>query len=505
MTIGADPVDREQDVVAGIDLGSNSFHMIVVRSQGDGRVHVLDKIKEPVRLAAGLTEDRQLDGSAQKRALDTLERFAQRLQKLPAAKVRAVGTNTLRQIKNGEEFLENAKKALGHSIDIISGPEEARLIYLGVAQSSYYEGQRLVMDIGGGSTEFIIGHGFEPQVRDSLYMGCVSFSNRFFGRGRISEKNFRAAELAAQREILSISKHYKRIGWTRATGASGTLKAVDSVLREQDWSYEGITAEGLYKLKAALVDARRVDKLDLAGLEADRAPVFAGGVAIVRAAFDILDIDVMDVSEGALREGVAYELLGRTTHRDVRNDTVRSFAERYHVDLEHAGKVEDTALELLDQLQGPWSMHVLNSRRFLSWAALLHEIGLSIAYSGYHKHAAYLVRHSEMPGFSREEQAVIAAMLENQRRRFRPKQFDRLASELQELAQKLAIVLRIAIILNRARSDERSPPVIVLEAERQKLALAFPDGWIAARPLTQADLEEEAEFLEKAGLSLTFE
>ena len=218
-------------VVAGIDLGSNSFHMIVVRLEDDGRVHILDKVKEPVRLAAGLNEDRELDDEAQGRALEALERIAERLGELPATHVRAVGTNTLRQVRNGEDFLEQAEAALGHDIDIISGPEEARLIYLGVAHSSYYEGDRLVMDIGGGSTEFIIGRGFTPQLRDSMYMGCVSYSDRFFGKGKLTEKNFRDAEVAAKRELLSIQRRYKRFGWSRATGASGTLKAVDAVLR----------------------------------------------------------------------------------------------------------------------------------------------------------------------------------------------------------------------------------------------------------------------------------
>ena len=258
------------------------------------------------------------------------------------------------------------------------------------------------MDIGGGSTEFIIGEGFRHKVRDSMYMGCVSFSKRYFPKGRINEKNFREAELAAQREILSISRKYKKLGWSRATGASGTLKAVDSVLRAQNWSHEGITSVGLDKLKETLLSAKRTDKVSLEGLDPERAPVFAGGVAIVRAAFQILNIDLMDVSEGALREGVAYELLGRVNPGDVRDDTVKSFAERYRVDIEHAGKVERTAIDLLKQVSAPWVMHVDKSQKYLQWASLLHEIGLSIAYSGHHKHAAYLVRHSEMPGlFSR--------------------------------------------------------------------------------------------------------
>lgn len=494
----------EDQVVAGIDLGSNSFHMIVVRAQDDGRVHILDKIKFPVRLAAGLSEDRTLDEAAQLRALETLELFAQRLRELPSPSVRAVGTNTMRQIKNGEAFLIKAQEALGHEIDIISGPEEARLIYLGVSHSSYFEGSRLVMDIGGGSTEFIIGEGFKHKVRDSMYMGCVSFSKQYFPKGRITEKHFREAELAAQREVLSICGKYKRIGWSRATGASGTLKAVDSVLRAQNWSHEGITSAGLDKLKETLLNAKRTDKINLDGLDPERAPVFVGGVAIVRAAFKILDIDIMDVSEGALREGVAYELLGRTNLGDIRDHTVKSFAERYRVDIEHAGKVEKTAIDLLQQVSTPWSMHIDKSQKYLQWASLLHEIGLSVSYSGHHKHAAYLVKHSEMPGFSREQQAMLATLIGNQRRRMRLKHYSRLASDLQLFAQELTVLLRLAILINRARTEQGPPPVTVTRATAHHLDLTFPEDWLKNHPLTQEDLEDEAQVIEKIGLKLEF-
>ncbi len=492
-------------VVAGIDLGSNSFHMVLVREEADGRVHVLDKIKSPVRLAAGLTKDRELEEPAQERAIEALERFAQRLKDLPDAAVRAVGTNTMRQIKNGEDFLERAQEALGHEIDIISGPEEARLIYLGVSQSSYYEGPRMVMDIGGGSTEFIIGEGLAPKLRDSLYMGCVSFTKNYFPKGRITEKSFRAAELAAQREILSISGRYKRLGWTRATGSSGTLKAVDSVLRAHNWSHEGITLEGLNKLKTELIQTKRADKIQLQGLDSDRAPVFAGGVAIVRAAFTILDISVMDVSEGALREGVAYELLGRASKGGVHDETVNVFAKRYKVDLEHAGKVEKTALELLNQVLSLWDMHQQRSEKFLRWASLLHEIGLSISYSGHHKHAGYLVRHSEMPGFSREQKNMLATLLENQRRRFRLKPYERLPIDLRLFAQELTVLLRLAILLNRARGDNGSPQPQVTEAKEGHLSLSFPEGWLDEHPLTQADLTEEATALNRIDFDLSFQ
>ncbi len=494
--------DRElPEVVAGIDLGSNSFHMIVVRAEADGRVHVLDKLKEPVRLALGLGEDRMIDAEAEGRALEALARFAQRLERLPAAHVRAVGTNTLRQAKNGAEFLKKARAVLGHDVDVISGPEEARLIYLGVAHDSYFEGRRFVMDIGGGSTEVIIGEGFSPIFRDSLYMGCVSFSQRFFGKGRITEKHFRHAEVAAQRELVSVAERYRSMGWDRASGASGTIRAIDAVLRGEGFSPKGITLAGLDQLKAALIDVRRVDRLSFSGLEPDRAPVFAGGVAIARAAFLSLGIEHMEVSDGALREGVAYELLGQRRHGDVRDRTARTFAERYRADLEQAARVEKTALQLFSQLRGPWQMQAHRSEKYLHWAALLHEIGLSVAYAGHHKHASYLVRNSEMPGFSRQQQAMLAALLRNQRRRLRTKALAELSEDRSSLALHLIVVLRLAVALNRGRAGD-VPAVVVERASRRHLVLRFPEGWLESHPLTKADLDEEAEWLEEAQIEL---
>ena len=496
------PAYAPPEVVAGIDLGSNSFHMIVVRSEGDGRIHVLDRIRETVRLAAGLGEDNLLDADAQQRGLEALERFAQRLASLPPAHVRAVGTNTLRKAKNGPAFVNRARKVLGHDIDIISGPEEARLIYLGVAHASYFEGRRLVMDIGGGSTELILGQGFETETRHSFYMGCVSFSKRFFSKGKLTSRAFEQAILAAKRELTSVEQEFRRIGWTRATGASGTLKSVGAVLAEAGWSPAGITRGGLDQLIATLIDQRRIEKIALPGLEEDRAEIFPGGVAIVKAAFDILQIEAMEVSDGALREGVAYELLGRSTRGDIRDVTARTFAERYRADPAHAERVESTAIALLDQLRTPWRLPDYRSRKFLHWAAQLHEIGLSIAYAGHHKHAAYLVEHAEMPGFSRAQQAMLAAMLRNQRRRIRTKSLERLPPDRAALAPLLTVILRLAILLNRGR--ERAVEVEVTRATKHHLALRFPAGWLETHPLTAADLEEEAEHLRRLDLELAF-
>lgn len=495
---------KQPRVVAGIDLGSNSFHLLIARSDGLGRVDVLDKLKVPVRLAAGLSDDGSLSTEAQFRALDALSLFSQRLQNIPARAVRAVGTNTLRRAKNGGDFLARAKDTLGCEIDIISGPEEARLIYEGVCMSSYFDGRRLVMDIGGGSTELVIGDGHEPIQRDSLFMGCVSYTGSYFADGKITEKSFEAARLGAQRELQSIAQTYRDLGWERATGASGTLKAVGQVLGENGWSDGTITASGLDKLVEELIEQKKISKLSLDGLDADRAPVFAGGVAIVSAAFELLGIEQMDISDGALREGVVHELLGREERGDIRDHTTDLMAERYGVDVPHAELVEQTMLSLFQQVEDRWRMPHSRSKRNIHWIARLHEIGLSLAYSGHHRHASYLIKRSEMPGFSREQQEMIGSILKNQRRKMKTKRYRKLSKERRRLAKQLTVLLRLAALVNRSRRSEEPPALDVLHADEERIDIIFPEGWLDTRPLTQADLEEEADYLKKAGITLSF-
>ncbi|HKK13082.1 MAG TPA: exopolyphosphatase, partial [Gammaproteobacteria bacterium] len=314
------PDSRSADTIAAVDLGSNSFHMVVAH-RADGRLQIVDRLREPVRLAAGLDSERRLTADAQSRALGALERFGQRLQDLPDANVRAVGTNTLRRARNGAEFIAAAQQALGQAIETISGVEEARLIYLGVAHSLAEDrGRRLVVDIGGGSTELIVGEGFEPLQLESLYMGCVGMSRKYFPGGRIDKEGLRAAELAAGLELQPVQGVFRDLGWTAATGASGTIRAVRAVVTEAGWSDSGITRESLARLRQALLAAGDMGKLKLKGLSDDRRPVFAGGVVILSAIFDALGIEHMTYSDGALREGLLYDLIGRVHDQDIRDD-----------------------------------------------------------------------------------------------------------------------------------------------------------------------------------------
>ncbi|MGR8918351.1 MAG: exopolyphosphatase [Gammaproteobacteria bacterium] len=491
------------ETIAAVDLGSNSFHMIVARTAGD-EFRVIDRIREVVRLAAGLDADNNLTPKAVNRAIACLEQFGERIRDLPPGAVRIVGTNTLRKARNSWGFIRRAEAALGHPVDIISGHEEARLIYLGVAHGLDDEAaQRLVMDIGGGSTEFIVGRRFEPAYTESVHLGCVSHSGRFFADGKVTKEAVRAAELAARQELEHFELGLKQLGWQSVIGASGTILAVREIVIEQGWSREGITPESLRSLTDAMLEARHVDKLSLKGLSDERRGVLPGGVAILSAAFEALGIERMLVSDRALREGVLYDLLGRIHQEDVRERTIADLATRYHTDEAQAARVRDTALALLDQVAADWSLPVDEARRMLHWAAAVHEIGLSVSHSQYHKHGAYLLRYHDMPGFSRGEQKRVAALVRGHRRKVPMADLARLPDEHRPTVLKLSILLRLATLLHRRRSEEPLPE-IRLTVDAQVLRLAFPEGWLGEHPLTLADLESEAGYLRAADYKLKF-
>lgn len=489
--------------VAAVDLGSNSFHMVVARVVDDTHFHVVDRLRERVALAAGFDERHALTDKTFERSIACLERFGQRLREIQAERVRAVGTSAMRQATNSREFVARAQEALGHGIEIISGTEEARLIYLGVAHTLADDrGRRLVVDIGGGSTELILGERFEPIRTDSLNMGCVVYSLRFFPEGKIREGEFRRAEIAARLKLEPIERRYHDSGWDSCVGSSGTVTAIDAILRTNGWSDRGITLAGLRQLKKALIAAGNLAKVaTIPGVQADRAPVLPGGTAILLAIFEALGIEQMAISTGSMREGLLYDLLGRIRHEDVRDQTIRQFCQRYNVDADQASRVERLALQCLDQVCEGWSLEPATARQLMSWAARLHEIGLSVAYSGYHKHSAYLVANSDMPGFSRADQELLAAMLLGQRKKLAREVFAGLPPSEVELALRLTVILRLAVRLSRSRSP-RPLPAFSVTARRSTLELGFPADWIEGHPLTHADLLEEADKLKEVGVEL---
>jgi len=483
------------ETVAAVDLGSNSFRLQVGRVVDD-QIYTLDSMKEPVRLASGLNAEKRLDLASQARALEALRRFGERLRGLDKGAVRVVATNTLRVAKNAVEFLPLAEEALGFPIEIIAGREEARLIYIGASHSlPAAPHKRLVIDIGGGSTEFIIGKRNDPQLMESLYMGCVSYTQRFFPDRRIDKRRLREAQIAAAKEIELISHDYQRLGWKEAVGSSGSARAIADVLEMNGLNpngESGITREGMERLCALLIKAGSAEALDLPGVKSDRLPVFPGGLAIMTAIFEELGIERMTYADGALRLGVLYDLLGRFHHHDMRDATVTSFRRRYQVEGDQTERVEATALSALTQLTegAPTETDV----QFLSWATRMHEIGISVAHNAYHKHGAYILTYADMPGFSKKDQARLAMLVLGHRGKL-----EKLTGlPASDSAWMLIFCLRLAVLLHRTR-DDRVLPAWSVKLLGSGFQLELPAEWLADNPWTTAALGEEAAVWKQIG------
>jgi exopolyphosphatase/guanosine-5'-triphosphate,3'-diphosphate pyrophosphatase len=497
------PEANLDEAIAAIDLGSNSFHLIVARVI-EGHLQIIDRIKDTVRLGEGLTADKHLEPQVAERALECLQRYAQRLRPLPAENIRVVGTNTMRQIHPDDNFHSLAEKALLHPIEIIAGREEARLIYLGVAHGlAAGEETRLVVDIGGGSTELIIGQGYHPNERESLHMGCVSITRRFFADGKITAQAMRDAELACSLELRPVRYEFRDGDWTRAIGSSGSIKSIGNVILQQGWNKTGICCESLARLKQILIDAGSIDKLSLKGMSEERRPVFAGGLAVLSTIFEQIGIEHMEVSSEALREGLIYDMVGRSHHEDARERTLKTLMRRYDVDQEQIERVETTALALLEQVKRPWNLQESRYSAMLSWAAKVHEIGLTVSHSQFQKHGAYLLEKSDLSGFSLREQKVLAALVRGHRRKFPAAIFDALPKDVVSCTKLLCILLRLSVLTHRARSAI-AKPVPRLEVDNHRISLVFPEDWIAHHPMTRKELEQEACYLESAGYLLRF-
>jgi exopolyphosphatase/guanosine-5'-triphosphate,3'-diphosphate pyrophosphatase len=497
----ARPDASPPDVLAAVDLGSNSFHMVVAR-YSHGQLTIVDRLRESVRLAAGLDEQGRLNRESTTRALECLERFGQRLRDVKAGRVRVVGTNTLRKAKRKGAFLDRAREAIGHPIEIISGVEEARLIYHGVARTTPAEGgHRLVVDIGGGSTELIIGEGLAARRLESLYIGCLSMMEAHFADGEITEKRMKRARTAAQLEFEPVMARFRRSEWDAAFGSSGTMRSVSDVLTEHGAPNGVITREGVDWMLGECLRAGRVDRLKMPALTSDRQEILPGGLAIMVEAFEMLGIETLRVADGALREGLLYDLLGRLTHEDARVRSVRSMEGRFHVDTAQADRVEATALGFLRQVREPWALEEPLAELALRWAARLHEIGLDIAHAQYHRHGAYLLEYADMPGFPREEQRLLSVLVGAHRRRLDLDPCESLVPPWHVKSAFLIVLLRLAVLLNRGRGP-RSLPKVDLAVRGRSLELEFPKGWLAEHPLTEADLEQEIEHLRAIGFRL---
>lgn len=479
--------------------------MVVARNEG-GNLVIVDRLREMVRLAEGLRRDGTLDPDVTDRALACLSRFGQRLKNIPVGNVRIVGTNTLRKARRSRAFLEQSEAALGHPIEVISGREEARMVYLGVAHSAPQEpGKRLVVDIGGGSTELIVGEGMEPLEMSSQYLGCISVTRNWFRDRRITRKRLRKALLAVGVELEPVAPRLKRLGWENVVGSSGTVRATEAVLRAHGWCQSGISREGLEKLMEHFVELRDLGNTVIDGVSADRMIVFPGGAVILAGVFDALGIEHMRVSDGALREGLLVDLVGRlgVPDADARTRTIRSLQRRYEVDIEQSESVARTGASLLECVAPAWDLDQPLAYKLMLWASAVHEIGLGVAHAKYHAHGAYLLRYGDLPGFSQYEQILLSALVSCQRRKITASAFDKLPRPWGARLRHLIVPFRLAVLMHRSRSY-LPLPAISLAASKNSVALHTPEGWLDENPLTRADLALEAGFLEALDLELKY-
>jgi exopolyphosphatase / guanosine-5'-triphosphate,3'-diphosphate pyrophosphatase len=487
--------------LAAIDMGSNSFRLEIARLVR-GRYERIDYIKETVRLGAGLDAEGQLGDEAAERGLTTLRRFATRLQGFAPAQVRAVATQTLREAKNRDAYLLRAQAALGFAVEVISGREEARLIYAGVAYLQPSERTRLVIDIGGRSTEMIVGRGDEPIKAESFAVGSVSLSMRHFADGQLTSEAFRAAQVAAGAELEEALQPFAAANWEEALGSSGTAGAVSQLLVAMGHADGVVTPERLRALIERCIAAGHIDKLDLPGLKGDRKPVIAGGLALLYTFAAQFGIERLLPAKGALRQGVIVELHERLTalrqgnsaapRGDRRDATVRDIQRRFEADTAQAARVRAVALALYRDLAPDDD----NGARELGWAADLHEIGLAISHHDHHRHSAYLVGHLDAPAFSQTEQRQLAAIVLGQRGGLR-----KLEASLDDrrLARQV-LALRVAVIKCHARGTVDARALQLRADGKDRARLSFSAEWAAAHPRTLYLLEQEVEAWGKSGV-----
>lgn len=489
------------DRIAGVDLGSNSFHLIMAERRGRG-VEIKNRVKETVRLRSGLSDNGDLAPEARSRALACLERFGDHLRAFGVRRVRAVGTDAIRRAADSRDFLEAAEQALGHPIEVISGYEEARLIYAGATPVGVESaGHRLVVDIGGGSTELILGEGARPASLVSLGMGSVSLTERCFPDDRVTQDAVERAMALARGELAGVTAAFRPQGRVSALGASGTIKSIAQLAEARGWSPQGVTPAALESLTRLLVEKGAARTNDFPELNPDRVPILPGGLAILRAVFQVLGIERMTLAPGALREGLLADMADRMSNRDIRHRTVTAMLRRYRLDRRHGRAVAATAVTAWEAVASAWSLEVCpETRDYLRWAACLHEIGLSVSHSQHHQHGAYLLAHADMAGFSRDDQAMLSVLIHLQRKKLSRRFLDSVSPRYRSCCLPIAALLRVAIALHRARMP--APPVRFEADQPGVWRLHLPRDWRQLHPLLVDDLHEEVAYQKAAGLSL---
>lgn len=495
---------RPTSKLAALDIGSNSFHLVVARIVADS-VQILHTVKQKVRFAEGLDSNDMLSEEFMHYGLSTLSVMAESLKGFEPDSVRIVATHTLRKAVNAKKFVQAAKEILPYPIEIISGIEEARLIYLGVAHTSHLKGQNLIIDIGGGSTEFAIGEGFETELLRSLQMGCVSYNVEYFKSGELKNKAFNKAITAAQQELELIAKKYVKQGWQQVIGCSGTIKTIINVVQHLDKTAQNttVTLENLEQLITECCSVGHVDNLVFEGLAEDRRSLFAAGLSILTAIFLSFKIKEISFSPAALREGVIYEMEGRPSHLDIRQRTTESLATRYDVDTEQAMRVLTTTLNFFSACKKSWQINEAEMKNMLCWASLLHEVGLQINSRGVQRHSGYILQHVDMSGFNQEQQSLLATLVRFHRKKIRSSEIVDFSGYQPEQVIKLITLLRLGVLFNLQRQDNVLPEYKI-KTEDLTLSLVFPEGWLAQTPIFSADLEREADYLASVGIVLLF-
>ena len=492
--------EQTSPLYAVIDLGSNSFHMLITRLVADG-VQTVDKVKRKVRLASGLDKDNNLSEEAMLRGLECLSFFAERLQDIDPDNIRIVATATLRIAKNADDFLTRANQVLKQQVSLLSGIEEAERIYLGVAHTSDCSAKRLVLDIGGASTEIIIGEHFDIHQAISLNMGCVTFNQQFFVDGEISASEFEQAVASAKSQLLPYLASYTAFGWQTVLGGSGTMQALAEILVHQNRPAI-ITLAFMHEIKQHLIKVKASNAINVAGLPSERTPVLASGLAILIALFESFDINELQLSSGALREGLLYEMLPDMRKVNIRTRTINSLVERFHIDVAHADRVTQQAMHLYDCYAAKWQLTDDNLKQLLASACQLHEVGLLLSYKYHQHHGAYILQHADLPGYDQTERQLIVTLVKQYKGDIDEQALNQLAITDKATATKLLAIFRLAVILCRRRKDEVLPQYKT-NVDKQTLMLCLPTDWLENHPLIADELMQENKHLAALNLQLS--
>lgn len=484
--------------LAALDLGSNSFHLIIGRVI-EGQIQPIHKFKQRVSLAEGLV-NKGISVEAFDRGLDALSQFAMHLRDFAPERVRVVATHTLREANNRKEFIQAARQLLPFPIEVISGREEARLIYLGVAQAVPFRGVRLIIDIGGGSTEFAVGRAEEPELLLSKSFGSLVVSERFFAKGKVTPKRFNKAVLSVKQELEPFSKQLKKARAEQVLGTSGTIKALAKWIHGSTDGDLTITLKALHQLRDRLLTLRHISEINSSDVEQQRIPSIVGGLAVLIAVCEEIGIDELSSVDAALREGVLFELAEQAVfHKDIRYKTIQSMAVRYQVDEAQAKRVLSSAELILEGVGNTWQLNTPDIRLLLAGACSLHEVGMNISSSGIQKHSGYILANAYMPGFSSDEQRVLAMLCRYYRKKI-------IAEELTDFAQfehftvaRMIVVIRLAVLLNASRQTHEALRSVSLKGAKLILTLQGP---LAKSAILEADIARENKHLSVLGYQL---